>query len=63
MVERTYYVYLLTNWDNKVMYVGMTNDLERRISEHKGKNVKGFTEKYNVNKLVYYEYTNDVSAA
>ena len=43
MNEKTYYVYLLTNWNNKVMYVGMTNDLQRRIYEHKEKSVKGFT--------------------
>ncbi|MBW1860035.1 MAG: GIY-YIG nuclease family protein [Deltaproteobacteria bacterium] len=58
-----YYVYLLTNWNNHVMYVGMTNDLERRLYEHKNKLVKGFTEKYNLNKLVYFEKTQDVTAA
>jgi len=63
MTERTYYVYLLTNWNNKVIYVGITNDLERRVYEHKEKFVKGFTEKYNVNKLVYYEQTPDIHAA
>jgi len=63
MTDRTYYVYLLTNWNNKVIYVGITNDLERRIYEHKEKCVKGFTEKYNVNKLVYYEQTPDINAA
>ena len=45
------------------MYVGVTNDLKRRVYEHKTKVVKGFTEKYNVNKLVYYEQTNDVLTA
>ena len=59
----TYYVYLLTNWNNKVMYLGVTNNLERRLYEHKNKLVKGFTEKYNVNKLVYFEGTQDVTAA
>jgi len=63
MAERIYYVYLLTNWNNKVMYVGITNDLERRIYEHKEKVVKGFTEKYNVTKLVYFEQTPDIVAA
>ena len=63
MTDRTYYVYLLTNCNNKVIYVGITNDLERRIYEHKEKLVKGFTEKYNVNKLVYYEQTPDINAA
>ena len=59
----TYYVYLLANWSNKVMYVGVTNDLERRIYEHKQKLVEGFTEKYNVKKLVYFEETEDINAA
>jgi len=58
-----YYVYLLTNWNNKVMYMGVTNNLERRLHEHKNKLVKGFTEKYNVNKLVYFEETQDVTVA
>jgi putative endonuclease len=59
----TYYVYILTNDNNKVMYIGMTNDLEKRVIEHKQKLIKGFTERYNVNKLVYYEYTNNVMSA
>ena len=59
----TYYVYLLTNWNNKVLYLGVTNNLERRLYEHKKKLVKGFSEKYNVNKLVYFEETQDVTAA
>ena len=63
MQERNYYVYLLTNWNNRVMYVGVTNNLERRIYEHKNKLAKGFTEKYNVNKLVHFEMTGDVTAA
>ena len=45
------------------MYVGVTNNLERRIYEHKNKTVKGFTEKYNVSKLVYFEETNDIASA
>ncbi len=45
------------------MYVGVTNDLRRRLFEHKNKLIKGFTEKYNVNKLVYFEETLDISAA
>jgi len=47
----TYYVYLLTKWNNKVMYLEVTNNLERRLYEHKNKLVKGFTEKYNVNRM------------
>ena len=61
--EHCYYVYLLTNKNDKVMYVGVTNHLERRVHEHKTKRIPGFTEKYNVNKLVYFEETNDVIAA
>lgn len=45
------------------MYIGITNNLERRIYEHKNKLIQGFTKKYNLNKLVYYEETNDVNAA
>jgi putative endonuclease len=63
MPDRHYYIYVLTNWNNRVMYIGVTNDLERRIYEHKNKLVKGFTEKYNVHKLVYFEETGDVNAA
>ena len=58
-----YYIYFLTNWNNKVLYVGVTSDLNRRVYEHKNKIVKGFTEKYNVDKLVYLEETKDVNAA
>ena len=61
--KHRYYVYLLTNRNDKVMYVGVTNDLERRVFEHKRKLVPGFTERYNVNKLVYYEEASDVRAA
>jgi putative endonuclease len=61
--EHRYYVYLLTNWNDKVMYIGMTNDLLRRVHEHRTHAVKGFTEKYNVHKLVYFEETSDVHAA
>ncbi len=59
----TYYIYFLTNWNNKVLYIGVTNNLERRIYEHKNKLVDGFTKKYNLNKLVYYEHGNDVEGA
>ena len=54
--EKTmYYVYILTNKSNKVMYIGTTNDLQRRLYEHKNELVDGFTKKYHVHKLVYYE--------
>jgi len=58
-----YYVYILTNKKNKVLYIGVTNDLERRMYEHKNKLVEGFSQKYKLNKLVYYEVTNDVNSA
>ena len=58
-----YFVYILSNITNTTLYIGMTNDLRRRIYEHQNKLVPGFTEKYNVNKLVYYEKTTDVNAA
>ena len=61
--QKRFYVYLLTNWNNKVMYVGVTNDLQRRLYEHKNQLVKGFTEKYNVERLVYFEETDDVISA
>ena len=58
-----YYVYIFTNRNNKVMYVGVTNNLERRVYEHKHKLVDGFTKRYNISKLVYYDHTSDVKAA
>ena len=62
-MDKAYYVYLLTNWNNRVIYVGVTGNLERRVYEHKNKLHEGFTQKYNVNKLVYYESSCDVMAA
>lgn len=58
-----YYVYILTNWNHDVMYIGVTNNLVRRLYEHQNKLVDGFTKKYNVDKLVYYEITTDIRAA
>ncbi|MBQ9759907.1 MAG: GIY-YIG nuclease family protein [Clostridia bacterium] len=58
-----FYVYILTNQTNAVMYIGMTNDLRRRITEHRNEEIDGFTKKYHVKKLVYYErYQNPLSA-
>ena len=54
---------MITNWNNKVLYTGITNNLERRLYEHKSKLIKGFTEKYNINKLVYFDLTEDVNSA
>ena len=58
-----YYVYILTNASHKVLYTGITNDLERRCYEHIHKLVKGFTQKYNVNKLIYFEIFEDIDLA
>ena len=58
-----YYVYILTNKNDMVMYIGVTNDLRRRLYEHKSENIEGFTRKYNVNKLVYFEEYFDVNDA
>jgi putative endonuclease len=59
---KEYYVYILAN-KSGMLYTGMTNDLERRLYEHKNKLIEGFTKKYNINKLLYFESTDDVSAA
>jgi len=61
--DKQYFVYILTNKSNKVLYIGVTNDLIRRIFEHKNKLVEGFTKKYNLLKLVYYETTKDIESA
>ena len=60
---KNYYVYIISNLNNKVLYVGVTNDLERRIYERANKQVPGFTAKYNVHKLVYFEESTDVQDA
>jgi len=57
-----YYVYIMTN-KSRTLYTGITNNLERRVYEHKNKLIEGFTKKYNITKLVYYEISNDVKAA
>ena len=59
---KNYYVYIMTN-KSKTLYTGVTNDLTRRVYEHKHKLIPGFTQKYNITKLVYYEQTSDVHAA
>ena len=63
MMERQYYVYIMTNKHNTVLYTGVTNDLKRRVYEHDEKMGSEFTRKYNLNKLVYYEIFNDVRYA
>ncbi len=59
---RDYFVYILTN-ESGTLYTGVTNDLERRVYEHKHKLIKGFTKKYNITRLVYYEVIADVRDA
>jgi len=58
-----YYVYMMTNKNNTVIYTGVTNNLVRRVYEHKNKLLPGFTSKYNITKLVYFETTTDANAA
>ncbi len=59
----SYSVYIITNVNNKVLYTGMTNNLFRRVWQHKSKLIEGFTKKYNITKLVYYEKLNNRSDA
>ena len=63
MRNRLYHVYIMTNVGNSVLYTGVTNNLERRIYEHKHKLVGGFTKMYKATKLVYYESTEDIVSA
>jgi len=62
-MQNQFYVYVLTNYSNAVIYVGVTRDLNRRVYEHKNKLIKGFSSKYNITKLVYYEVFDDVENA
>ncbi|MBI4287751.1 MAG: GIY-YIG nuclease family protein [Chloroflexi bacterium] len=62
MKTNQYYVYIMSNV-SKTLYIGVTNDLERRVDEHKQKLTEGFTKKYNLTMLVYYEETNDIYEA
>ena len=63
MSDREYYVYIMTNLHNTVLYTGVTNDLQRRVQEHKTGKGGVFTKKYNVTKLVYYECGDNVNVA
>ena len=58
-----YFVYILTSKQNTVLYIGVTNNLQRRLYEHRNNLADGFTKKYHVHKLVYFETTSDVRAA
>jgi putative endonuclease len=59
----TYYVYILASRRNGTLYIGVTNDLIKRVQDHKKRETKGFTQKYQVNQLVYFEDTHDVGSA
>jgi putative endonuclease len=63
MTTKTYYIYIMTNKNNTTLYTGVTNNLLRRLDEHKKGVGSKFTKRYNVNKLVYYEITNDIESA
>ena len=58
-----YFVYILSNWHDSVLYIGVTGNLPKRLYEHRNGLVDGFTKKYNVHKLVYFEDTKDVYSA
>ena len=58
-----YYVYIVTNVTNDVMYIGITNDLMRRLAEHCAEQIKGFSKKYHTHKLVYFEEYSDPMTA
>ena len=58
-----YFVYILSNWNDSVLYIGVTGNLPRRLYEHRNHLVDGFSSKYNTDKLVYFEETNDVYCA
>jgi len=62
-INKQYYVYIMTNKTNKVLYTGVTNDLKRRTYEHKEKLAEGFTKRYNVDKLVFFEACEDIESA
>ncbi|MET3617569.1 putative endonuclease [Peptoniphilus olsenii] len=58
-----YYIYILSNINNKTIYIGVTRDIIKRVYQHKSKAVEGFTQKYNIHKLVYYEIYEDINLA
>jgi putative endonuclease len=62
-MNKEYYFYIMTNKNNSVLYTGVTNDLKRRVFEHKNKLLEGFTKKYNIYKLVFYEVYDDINDA
>jgi putative endonuclease len=62
-MEKQYFVYILTNKRHRVLYTGVTSDLEKRIYQHRNKLIAGFTSRYNVDKLVFYEVADNPYAA
>jgi putative endonuclease len=63
MSDKRYYIYILSNQKNGTLYIGVTSNLIRRIREHKERKVEGFTKKYNIDKLIYYEVYGEVGMA
>jgi len=63
MSNKNYYVYILTNKRNTVFYIGVTDDLKRRLYEHKNELIEGFTKKYQLKKLVYFEEYQNINEA
>ena len=62
-MKKTCAVYIMTNYTNTTLYIGVTSNLLKRVIEHKNKIVEGFTKRYNVNKLVYFELTDSIETA
>jgi len=62
-MKNIYYVYILTNYQNTTLYIGVTNNLIRRVTEHRTGEKDGFSKKYNLNKLVYFDLCEDVQEA
>lgn len=62
-MSKQYYVYILTNFNQTVLYIGVTNDIRRRVWEHREKIIEGFTKRYNISKLVYYEVFDNIRLA
>jgi putative endonuclease len=62
-MQNHYYIYILASKRNGTHYIGVTNDLKRRVGVHKSAVIDGFTKKYNLNRLVYFEIHNDINEA
>ena len=63
MEYKQYYIYILSNYSNSTIYIGVTNNLVKRLYQHRNKLIDGFTSKYNINKLVYYEIYQNIDYA